>query len=205
MNSQLASKIFHVVALRALLIGLCVIVPLHCCHGAEEEGVFFEPGLFSIQTPAGEFRWKKLQTVQNEQTTTHYFTCTIEGTKSPLLVLLVDERRAVSDSARKAIIKAHYKALQAVVIRSGFKIDSKLPKIKTPIQDRIVYGVSGSKEDGEKIFLAGMIYFKNRIYMIQSSASSATEAKRLIAVGNSLKELYELDPLGPLSISPLDD
>jgi len=196
MNSQLANKIFPIITLRALLIGLCAVVPLNRCQGANQQA-FFEPGLFSIETPAGGFSWKKIKTVQNAETTTHYFTCKQKDRPSPLLVLAVDERRADADGSRRAIIKVHYKILQRVVVRSGFKIDSKRPKIKTPIKDRIVYGVSGIKEDGSKIFVAGMIYFKNRIYMIQSSAPSATEAKRLIGVGNSFQELYDPDALGP--------
>lgn len=200
MNSQLTSRIFQIVTLRAFLIGLCAIVSLNHCHGAKQE-VFFEPGMFSIATPDA-FSWKKLQTVQNAETTTHYFTCTQKDRPSPLLVLLVDERQANTAGQRRAIIKAHYKALQGVVVRSGFKIDSKLPKIKTPIPDRIVYGVSGIKEDGSKTFVAGMIHFKNRIYMIQSSAPSAAEAKRLISVGNTFQELYEPNPIGPFSSAP---
>jgi hypothetical protein len=193
MKNQLASKIIHIATLCALPIGLCAIVSLNRCHGAQRK-VFFEPGLFSIETPDSEtadarFSWKYVQTVQNTETTTLYFTCTQKDRLSPLLVLAVDERQANTDVARRAIVKAHYKALQRVVVSSGFKLDSKRPKIKTPIQDRVVYGVSGTKEDGSKIFVAGMILFKNRIYMIQSSAASATEAKRLIDVGNSFQEL----------------
>ncbi len=193
MSNQLASKILHIGTLCALFIGLCAVVPLKRCHGAQRE-VYFEPGLFSIEIPdAGtadaRFRWKHFQTVQNDETTTHYFTCKQKDRKSPLLVLAVDERQANTDVDRRKIVKAHFKALQRVVVSSGFKLDSKRPKIKTPIQDRVVYGVSGTKEDGSKLFVAGMILFKNRIYMIQSSAASATEAKRLIDVGNSFQEL----------------
>ena len=126
MNSQLSSKIFHVITFRVLVIGLCAIVPLSRCHGAKRE-VFFEPGLFSIETPDAGFSWKKLQIVQNAKTTTHYFTCKQNDRPSPLIVLLVDERQANTDAQRRVIIKAHFKALQGVVVRSGFKIDSKRP------------------------------------------------------------------------------
>lgn len=154
--------------------------------------------MFSIEVPEGGYQWKKLQTVQNEQTVTHYFTCTREDSKN-LVVLLVDQRQANNDVARKAIIKAHYKALEGVVVRSGFKLDPGRPKIKTPVGDRVVYGVSGTKEDGTRLFVAGMIYFKNQIYMIQATAHSADEVKRLISVGNAFQELYDPEAIGPLS------
>jgi hypothetical protein len=197
MNNPLARSSFHIVTHGALLITLCAVIPLNHCHGAKPE-VFFEPGLFSIEVPPGDYQWKKLQTVQTDETVTHYFTCTKDDSKN-LLVLLVDERQANTDAQRKAIIKAHYKALEGVVVRSGFKLDPGRPKIKTPIGERIVYGVSGTKEDGSKLYVAGMIYFKHRIYMIQSSARSPQEVKQLISVGNTFQELYDPDATGPLS------
>ncbi len=197
MKNPLANRSIHIVTHGALFLSFCASLPLNHCQGAERE-VFFEPGMFSIDVPPGGYQWKKLQTVQTAETVTHYFTCTKEDSKN-LLVLLVDERQANTDAQRKAIIKAHYKALQGVVVRSGFKLDPGRPKIKTPIGERVVYGVSGTKEDGSRLYVAGMIYFKNRIYMIQSSARSPQDVKELISVGNTFEELYDGDATGPLS------
>lgn len=155
--------------------------------GSPRPKPFEKIGLLAIDTPPG-FSWEEVRQAEFEGIKVHYLRCGSQASTSAL-VLTVERRSVDENAARAATIKANYNALVDGLKKGGFTdLQGQPPRLTETVPARVGYQITGKTADGvDRVFLVS-VEFRGNVHVFQSIADTQAEAKKMLAIANSLKE-----------------
>ncbi len=146
------------------------------------------PGAFTIGPPAPGYAWKTLRAFDPKSG--GYYVAAAEG-KVGKVVLTVEPRKAASDAARSATLKAHFNAMVDTLQKSGVKnLKGKTPTFTGHIADDVDFWMTGQGADGQaRFFFCHTVFGDAHVFLVQAASTDQAEARQLSEVAKSLKEV----------------